>query len=178
MGARGWPLADDDVKLEVFERGIEFFFEDRLEAVDFVEKEHLFVAEIGEDGGHVALNLECWTRGLLESDVEFVGDDGGKGGFAKAGRSGEHDVIESFAAGFGGFESNGELLLGFGLADELAQPAGAELEFKAVFFASAGGADESFGSVIGVGVFAACHAEGSLQGPTELVQIALVQMAA
>jgi hypothetical protein len=39
-------------------------------------------------------------------------------------------VVEGLAAGFGGFQGDGELLLGFGLADELAQPAGRNLSSK------------------------------------------------
>ena len=41
MGAGGGALADDDVELVVLEGGVEFFFEDGLEAVDFVEEEDL-----------------------------------------------------------------------------------------------------------------------------------------
>ena len=34
----------------------------------------------------------------------------------------EEDVVEGFAAGAGGFERDGQLLLGFRLADELGEP--------------------------------------------------------
>ncbi len=98
MGAGGGALADDDVELEVFERGVELLFEDGLEAVDLVEEEDLLVAEVGEDGGEVALDLQGWAGGLLEADVELVGDDGGEGGFAEAGGAEEEDVVERFAA--------------------------------------------------------------------------------
>ena len=87
--------------------------------MNLVEEEDLAFAEVGEDGGEVALDLEGGAGGLLEADVELVGDDGGEGGFAEAGGTGEEDVVEGFAAGFGGFEGDGELLFGFGLADEL-----------------------------------------------------------
>ena len=80
-------------------------------------------AQVGEDGGEVALDLEGGAGGLLEADVELVGDDGGEGGFAEAGRAEEEDVVEGFAAGLGGFERDGELLLGLGLADEFARGA-------------------------------------------------------
>jgi hypothetical protein len=98
VGAGGGALADDDVELVVLECGVEFFFEDGLDAVDLVEEEDLAVAEVGEDGGEVALDLESGARGLLEGDVEFVGDDGGEGGFAKAWGSEEEDVVEGFFA--------------------------------------------------------------------------------
>jgi hypothetical protein len=65
-----------------------------------------------------------------------------------------------FAARFGGFEGDGQLFLGFGLADELAQPARPEFQFKAIFFAGARGAHEAFGIVFRI----ACHATGKSTG--------------
>ena len=145
MGAGGGALADDDVELVVLEGGVEFFFEDGLEAVDLVEEEDLALAEVGEDGGEVALDLEGGAGGLLEADVELVGDDGGEGGFAEAGRAGEQDVVEGFAAGFGVFEGNSKLLFGFGLADEFLEAAGAELKLEGIFVFGWGGGDEALG---------------------------------
>jgi hypothetical protein len=65
VGARRRALADDDVELVVLEGGVELFFQHRLHAVDFVEEEHLALAQVGEDGGQVALDLQagpevCW----------------------------------------------------------------------------------------------------------------------
>ncbi len=152
VGAGGGALADDDVELVVLEGGVELFFEDGLHAVDLVEEEDLALAEVGEDGGEVALDLEGGAAGLLEAYVEFVGDDGGEGGFAQAGRAEEEDVVEGFTAGFGGLEGDFKLLLGFGLADEFAEPARAELELEILLFLGAGGADEAVrGAVVGDG---------------------------
>ena len=156
VGARGRALADDDVELVVLERGVELFFEHRLQAVDLVEEQHLALAQVGEDGGQVALDLQRRAGGLLEADVELVGDDGGERGLAQAGRPEEQHVIERFAARFGRFKRDGQLLLGFGLADEFAEPAGPQLEFEAVFFVGARGGDEAFGVVFELG----CHARG------------------
>ena len=47
VSARGRALADHDVELVVFERGVEDFFERGLQAMDFVDEEHLAVAKIG-----------------------------------------------------------------------------------------------------------------------------------
>ena len=145
MGARGGALADDDVELVVLERGVELFFEDGLEAVDLVEEEDLAFAQVGEDGGEVALDLQRGAGGLLEADAELVGDDGGEGGLAEAGRAEEEDVVEGFAAGSGGFEGDGELLLGLGLADELGEAVGAELELERGVVVDAAGGDEAVG---------------------------------
>jgi len=107
VGAGRGPLADDDVELVVFERCVELFFEDGLEAVDLIEEEHLALADIGEDGGEVALNLESRTGGLLKAHVELVGNDGCEGGLSQSRRAEEENMIESLAAGVGGLKSNG-----------------------------------------------------------------------
>jgi hypothetical protein len=145
VGAGGGALTDDDVELVVLECCVEFFFEDGLEAVDLVEEEDLAVADVGEDGSEVALDLEGGAGSLLEADVELIGDDGGEGGFAEAWGTEEEDVVEGFAAGFGGFKGDGELLFGFGLADEFLEAAWAELELEGVFLGGACGVDEALG---------------------------------
>lgn len=142
VSARSGALADDDVELVILKGGVEFFFEHGLEAVNFVEEEDLALADVGEDGGEVTLNLQGGAGGLLEAYVELIGDDGGQGGFAEAGRAEEQDVIEGFAAGAGGFKRDGELFLGFRLPDEFVEAVGAELELEGVFVVGAVGGDE------------------------------------
>ena len=66
VGPRRGPLADDDVELVVFHRRVEQLFQRRLQAVHFVDEQHLLVANVGEDGGQVALDLQRWPGGLLE----------------------------------------------------------------------------------------------------------------
>ena len=69
-------------------------------------------------------------------------------------------MVKSLASGLGGFKRYGQLFLGFGLPDELAQPAGAEFELEALLFVGARGADQTFrGVVAGNG-----HAVGSVAG--------------
>ncbi len=55
MNARAGALADDQVNAEILHRGIENFFERRLQAVNFVEKEKIARVERCEHGGEVAL---------------------------------------------------------------------------------------------------------------------------
>ena len=58
VGARRGALANDDVEFVILEGGVEFFFEHRLQAVNLVEKEHLALAQVGQDGRQVALDLQ------------------------------------------------------------------------------------------------------------------------
>ena len=129
--------------------------------MNLVEEEHLALAQVGEDGSQVALNLQRRAGGLLEADVELIGDDGGEGGFAQARRPKEEHVIERLAAGFGGFKGDGELLFGFGLADEFSEPTRAQFEFKTLFFVSARCADQPFRSVIASDGHAASSVAGA-----------------
>ena len=103
---------------------------------------------------------------MLEADFELVGDDGGERGFAQTGRAEEEDVVERFAAGFGGFKGDGELLLRLLLADELGEAGGAELELEGLVVVDAGGGDEAVGfggadgdGGFGVRLFGKFHAE-------------------
>ena len=57
MSARRRPLADDDVQLVVLKRGVEEFLQRRLQAVDFINKEHLLVADVGQNGRQVTFDL-------------------------------------------------------------------------------------------------------------------------
>jgi hypothetical protein len=143
VGAGGGASTDHDVELVVLECGVEFFFHDGLEAVNFVEEEDLFGFEVGEDGGHIALDLEGGAGGLLEGYVELIGNDGSEGGFAEAGRSEEEDVVKGLAASFGGFEGDRQLFFGFGLADEFGETFGAEFELDGVIVVEAAGGDEA-----------------------------------
>ena len=54
-------------------------------------------------------------------------------------------MVKGFAARFGGFEGNGELLLGFLLADEFAEARGAELQLEGLVVVDARGGDEPVG---------------------------------
>jgi hypothetical protein len=83
--------------------------------VNLVQEEHLALAQVGENGRQVALDLQRRPGGLLEADVQLIGDDGGQRRLAQARRPKEEDVIEGLAAGFGGFQGNGELLLGLSI---------------------------------------------------------------
>ena len=82
MSARRRSLPDDDVEFVIFERGVELFFEHRLQAVNLVEEEHLALAKVGKDRRQISLDDERRPRALLKAHVEFVGNDGGERSFA------------------------------------------------------------------------------------------------
>ena len=108
--------------------------------MNFVDEEDLPFLDGGEDAGEVELLLQHGAGGLLEADFEFLGDDAGEGGFAKAGRAVEQDVIHGLPAQAGGV--NGDLQIFFEalLAGEFLQAARAQADFELLFvFVDAGG---------------------------------------
>ena len=52
--ARRRAGADDEIELEILHRGIEDFLDRRIEAMDFVDEQHVARLEIGELRGEVA----------------------------------------------------------------------------------------------------------------------------
>src|SRR5208282_805899 len=139
--ARGWALADHDVELVVFERGVEDLFQRRLQTMHFINEKHLPVTEIGEDRGQVALDLQRGAGSLLEGGAELVGDDVGQRSFAEAGRSVEQDVVERLTARLGRLDGDVEILFYLVLADEFLQTLRAKLELKRRIVLNRGGGD-------------------------------------
>ena len=56
------PFADHDVDLVVLERGVEDFLDDRRQAVDLVDEQHIARLEVGEHRGEIAGALEHRAR--------------------------------------------------------------------------------------------------------------------
>ena len=98
--------------------------------MDFVDEQDLLVAEIGQDGGKVALDLQRWTGSLLEGHGQFVGDDGGESGLAQPRRTVEQNVIQSFAAGARCLDRDRQVFFDLGLSDELCQALRPQLQLK------------------------------------------------
>ena len=114
-------LVDHDVEAEVLHRGVEVFFDGFRDAVDFVDEEEVAFLEVGEESGEVAGFFDDGAGGDADGFAEFVAEDEGERGFAKAGRSAEEDVVEGFAAAFGGTNHDLEAFDGFGLAGEVGE---------------------------------------------------------
>ena len=83
-GSRGRPFPDHDVDLVVLHRRIEDLLDGRIQAVDFVDEEHVTGLEVGQQGGEVAAALDDRARRLAQIRPHFVGDDVREGGLAEA----------------------------------------------------------------------------------------------
>lgn len=106
--------------------------------MDFVDKQYVVRIKVGQKGGEIAGAFEDGTAGLAQIYAQLFGDDVGKGGFAQSGRAEKQNVVECFAAFFGGLDENGELLFGFMLPDVVVQRFGAEGAFEQFFLCGGG----------------------------------------
>ena len=96
--ARGRPLADHDVDLEVLERRIEDLLDDRRQPVDLVDEQHVARLEVREQRREVARTLEHRSRRLAQVHAELVRDDVRQRRLAESRRSEQQHVVERLAA--------------------------------------------------------------------------------
>ena len=97
--ARGRPLADDQVELEIFHRRIQDFLDRRLQAVDFVDEQHIARLQVGQDRGQIArLAAITGPEVRAETDPQLARHDLRQGGLAQAGRPMQQDVVQRFTA--------------------------------------------------------------------------------
>ncbi len=98
MRPRRRPLTNNDIESVVLKCRIKNLLQHRLHAVDFINKKHLFVLQIGQNGSQVALDLQRRSRRRLKRRSHFVGNDVRQGRLAQARRPVEQNVIERLAA--------------------------------------------------------------------------------
>ena len=97
-GARSGTLVYHYVDAVVLHGGIKVFLHHGTEPVDFVDEENVVFLKRGENAGQVAGFVEHGAGCHLETDAEFVGDDGGEGGFSQAGRAVEQEMVKGLVA--------------------------------------------------------------------------------
>src|SRR6266702_3677898 len=134
MNSRAWALADDQVHAEIFHRGIEHFFDGGLQAVNFVEKENLFLFERGQDRCQVTFALQQRPGAGFDRNVQFVGADLRQRGLAQSRRAVQEDVVQRFAAAARRVDSNLNIFFDALLPDVLVETLGAHAHIDARVF--------------------------------------------
>ena len=89
--------------------------------MDFVYEQHVAFFKIREQAGEVAGFLDGRAAGAFEIGAHRLGEDAGERGLAEAGRAVEEDVVQRFAALFGGGDRDFEPFLDFCLAGEFGE---------------------------------------------------------
>jgi len=98
--------------------------------VDFVDKQDILAAEIGQDSGEVAGAFDGGARRGLNIDADFSGNDMGKACLAEAGGAIEKDVVQGFTAGGGRVNSYLQVFLGPVLSGKISEAPRAETGIK------------------------------------------------
>ena len=82
-----------------------------VEAVDFVDKEHVVFVEIGQNGGEVARAVDGGAARYLDGRAELVGDNVRERGFAQAGGAVQKHVVERVPPHFARLYVDREIIL-------------------------------------------------------------------
>ena len=99
--ARRWSLADNDVERAVLHRRIEHLLDDRVQAVDLVNKQHVVRFEIGEQRRQVAGLADHGAGGGAKSDTKLARNDLRQRRLAQARGSEEQHMIHRLPRGNG-----------------------------------------------------------------------------
>ena len=97
MNARAWPLPDNQVHAKIFHRGIQHFFDRRLQAVNLIEEKNLFFLERSQNRGEIALAFQQRPRAGLDRNIQFIRDNLRERGFAQSRRAIQKHVVQRFA---------------------------------------------------------------------------------
>ena len=120
-GAGPGALADHQIELVILQCRIQHLLDDRTQAMNFVDEQHVARLQVREQSGQIAGLLEDRAGSLTQIDVQFVGDDVCERRLAEAGRSEDQDVIQRLAAIARRLDENAHLRFYLGLADVLGQ---------------------------------------------------------
>jgi hypothetical protein len=86
--------------------------------MNFIDKQHVPLVEIADDGGQIAGAFDGRARGNPQIDPEFARDDVRQRGFAQTRRRRKQSMVERLAAFARRFNRNAEYLLNPLLANE------------------------------------------------------------
>ena len=118
-GTRRRPGIDDDIQPVILHRRIQIFLDGGMQAVDFIDEEHVALLDVGEDAGEVARLLDLRAGGGVKLGAGSARNQVGQRGLAEAGRAGQQHVIEHIATLFGRLQHQQQAVLHLVLADEL-----------------------------------------------------------
>ncbi len=98
--------------------------------MNFINKEHISMAEVGENGSQVSGPFDSRPGCYANADAQFPGNNVRQGCFAKTGRSVKQNVIKRFLALQGRPDVDSQFFLNLLLADILLQGARPEADFN------------------------------------------------
>ncbi len=130
------PFANDDIELVVFHSRVEYFLDHFIEAMNFVDEEDIARLEVGQNRAEVAHFFDGWSRGDLDTDTHFFGDDMSEGRLAQTGWPIEENVLDRFTPFLGRLNKYVEVALDFILTDVFVKRLRSQRVLDGVFFFS------------------------------------------
>ena len=98
IGRRHLSLSGDDINRKVLHRGVQHLLYGAAQAMDLVDKQHVALVEIRQQGCQIAGLLDRGSAGDADIHAQLVGDDTGERRLAQSGRSVEQHVVKGFVA--------------------------------------------------------------------------------
>ena len=123
-------MIDDDVQFEILHRGIQIFLNGLLQAVDFINEQHIAFLKVGQQTREVCSLLNGWATRAFEISTHCFGENVRNGGLAQTRRAGKQDVIERLVALTGSSHGNFQSLLDLGLAGEVRKERRTQRQFE------------------------------------------------
>ena len=120
------PFANHDVDLVVLHRRIEHLLDNRAQAVDLVDKQHVMRLEVRQQRSEVTGLFKHGAGGLAQVGFHFIGNDVGKRCLAKARRAEDQHMIQRFRTLARSADEDLHLVTHGRLADVLAETARAD----------------------------------------------------
>ena len=138
----GGALADHQIQLKILKRGVEDFFHNRVQTVDFINKQNVLRLKVGQDRRQITGLGQHRTRGHAEPNPQFLRHDLCQRGFPKSGRAVKQHVIHRLATHFGTLDEHPQIGPRLFLAGEIVQGLRAQrtIIFGAVVFGQGIGA--------------------------------------
>jgi hypothetical protein len=115
------PCVDNDIEPIFFHGRVQVFFDDRVQAMNLVDKQHIAVLKVGQDPSKVSRSVKNRSRARPDAGPHFVGDDVSESRFPESGGTCEEDVIERFASVSCSGDEDFEVLDDLYLTDELGE---------------------------------------------------------
>ena len=98
--------------------------------MDFVDKENIVAAEVGQDSGQVAGAFDSGSGGCFNVNAYLGGNDMRQTGLAEAGRPVKQDMVDRLTPAFSRGNSYLEVFLGLLLSDKVGQVPGSKTRIE------------------------------------------------
>ena len=79
--------------------------------MDFVNKQYIIVAKVGQNCCQISLTFNRRSAGNADVDIKLIGNNVGQCSFAQTRRSEQQHVVQRFVAGSGSLNENRQIIL-------------------------------------------------------------------